>query len=531
MRFRLFIFYISLCGILCAQNTSATPPRLVVGIKIDGLQQSHLNKLENYLSSNGLKRFISEGAVVENMRHNILSAGSAADVATMFSGTVPYYHGVSGNDYFDRSLREIVSILRDENQVGIGTKQKLSAHNLLTSTLVDELVMVSPQSKTYSIAIQPEDAIMMGGHTADYVCWIDPSQLKWVTTAYYTKGLTRWADEMNASGKFQEIASKSWRPNISMSNYLNPSASGSRTAEFQYNPLERKKANSAETILCNTPAANNLVSELAQTVFNREGLGEDKFTDMLLLQFTVKTPKETTSALQTAEKEDMYFRLDKEIQNLISYITSKTGTENVLFYLVGSPGDLHSPLELGSNKIPAGYFNADRSIALINTYLMALYGQEKWMEGYYGKNLFLNRRRIEEKKLNFQEIQNRVAEFLLEFEGIQAAFPVNQIINYNGNDADERLKLRNSYHKKTSGDIVITLLPGWVEVNDKNQVVGEANTPVTYVPFYLYGWKIKHKVINTACQTVDITPTLCRILNISYPNACIGKPIGELIGE
>jgi hypothetical protein len=52
-------------------------------------------------------------------------------------------------------------------------------------------------------------------------------------------------------------------------------------------------------------------------------------------------------------------------------------------------------------------------MALVNTYLMAIYGQDRWIEGYYGKNIFLNKKKDEEKKLNFREIQQQVADSCL----------------------------------------------------------------------------------------------------------------------
>ena len=524
MRNFLILLFSFLCIVSQAQIKTEEPPRLLIGIKVDGMQNSHIQKLWKYFSAGGFRKIITEGTVVEQMEHPVVSAGNSADVATIFTGTVPFYHGITGDYYFDREDKEIKSILSDENQVGIGTREKFSAHKMLSSTITDELLLTSSQSQVYSIAINPEDAIMMGGHMATGVTWIDDSMNKWVTTAYYAKGLSHWADLMNVNGSFNSIASTDWVPFSSISSYLNPTVKGSKSVPFRYNPLEKGK-NPARSILRNTPAANNLVTELAQTIFDKEALGADKYTDALLIQYTVKVPGQLTSSLTNAEQEDMYLRLDRDLQNLISSISSRVGSDKVVFFLTGGTEDLHSPVELGNNRIPAGYFNANRSLSLVNTYLMALYGQEKWISGYYGKNIFLNKKRIEEKKLNFEEVKSRTAEFLLEFEGIQAAYPINDIVNFTGNSVDVRSKYRNSYHKTTAGDIVITLLPGWVEIDDKNQVVGTANTPRVYLPFYLYGARVKPQKISTDCKTTDIAPTLAYLLGLPLPNACIGKSL------
>jgi hypothetical protein len=68
-----------------------------------------------------------------------------------------------------------------------------------------------------------------------------------------------------------------------------------------------------------------------------------------------------------------------------------------------------------------------------------------------------------------------------------------------------------------------------LEVDDKNNPIGESNAIVSYTPVYFYGWKIPTQKIVNAYQTTDIAPTISRILNIPMPNACIGKPIEEVL--
>jgi hypothetical protein len=270
------------------------------------------------------------------------------------------------------------------------------------------------------------------------------------------------------------------------------------------------------------------VAELGIRIVNDEQLGQDNTPDMLLLQFSVRAPNEKFFSLQSVEKEDMYLRLDKEIQNLLQKIDTKVGMDKTLVYLFANQTEVHSPTELGDNNIPAGYFSANRSMALLNTYLMAMYGQERWVTGYYGKNIFLNKQKIEEKKLNFADLQKLVADFMPEFEGIQTAYPSSQILTMGGDSNSEIARLRNSTHKSSMGDVVITLMPGWLELDDDYKPVGESNALTSITPLFFYGMKLKPSKVNASYSVTDIAPTLSRILNIPLPNACIGKPIKEI---
>ena len=518
--------------LLCAQPGTTVRPRLVVGIIIDGLQQKHLDLMYNYFDSNGLRKIIGQGANCENVHYDIISAGNASDIATVMTGTIPYYNGIAGDNYYNRAEKEIKSILEDENETGIGTKLTVSAHNLLSSTITDELMLANPNnSKTYSIALNAEDAIMMGGHTAKSVAWIDDTQMKWVGTGYYMDGLTHWAENMNTNGEFQTYVDRVWNPLFGIGTYNFHPIKEDKRSGFTYDPKSKKNLRSNATILKNTPAANSLVADVACKLITEQGLGTDKYPDMLMLQFTVRTPNEKTTALQTAEKEDMYLRLDKDIQRIMQKIDTSVGLDKTVVFMFGNQTGVHSPAELGENKIPAGYFNANRSLALLSTYLMAVYGQEKWIEGYYAKNIYLNKKKIEEKKIKFSDMQQNIAEFMLEFEGIQSAYTSTQLLSMgrNGNSVIERIQ--NSTTHKSTGDIILTLLPGWIEVDDKNNPIGESNAIVSYTPLYFYGWQIPTKKIVSSYSTTDIAPTLSRILNIPMPNACIGKPIEEVLSK
>jgi hypothetical protein len=533
MRFRrnifLFFNFFFFCLNISAQLATTERPRLVVGIMIDGLQQKHIDLLWNYFEPNGFKRLIGQGANLRNVSYNIVSAGNSSDIATVMTGTTPFYNGITGDYFYNRTEDEIQSIIQDDDQIGIGTKQTLSAHKLVTSSIGDEIMLANPgRSKSYAVALSAEEAIMLGGHTAKSVAWIDDVNMKWITTGYYTDGLSHSADEMNVNGLFKNYLARTWTPLHNINTYLSKPNREDKKWGFYYDPIAKKSKKSLASILKTTPSANGLVAELGLKIMDNEQLGTGINPDILLLQFTVRTPFEKTTALQSAEKEDIYLRLDKDIQNILQKIDMKVGLDKTLVFVFGNQTSIHSPSELGENKIPAGYFNADRALALLSSYLMAVYGQEKWISGYYGKNIFLNKEKITEKKFNFTDFQKTVSEFLLDFEGIQNAFPSSQILNMAVNSNSEIARIRNSTNKNCVGDIIISLMPGWLEVDNNNNPVGESNAIVSYTPVYFYGWKIKPQSISTSYQTTDIAPTISRILNIPMPNACIGKPIVEV---
>jgi hypothetical protein len=44
-----------------------------------------------------------------------------------------------------------------------------------------------------------------------------------------------------------------------------------------------------------------------------------------------------------------------------------------------------------------------------------------------------------------------------------------------------------------------------------------------------YGWKINQGASYEPVNISDIAPTVASFLDISFPNGCVGKPIGGLV--
>ncbi|MCL1868494.1 MAG: alkaline phosphatase family protein [Paludibacter sp.] len=517
--FLAILFLITCISINCVAQKSPERPKLIVGIVIDGIQQQHVDLLWEQLSPDGFKRVIERGSAFSNAQYNILSSGNIVDFATLMSGSVPCYNGITGSRFFNRKTHAFENILADNEQSGIRTDLKLSAKRLLSTTFTDELKMALPASRTFAVAVNPEEALMLGGHTANAVVWIDDA-IHWSSTSYYNSGLPKSADEMNFGSYFNNYIFSVWKPLKNIDNYINKPTKETAISGFRYDMRFRNEGEQKISDLKHSPAANSLITELAMRIIDDENLGkQSKSSDVLLLQYTVRQVDENSSALNSAEKEDMYYRLDVDIASLLEKIEKTVGLANTLIFVTGNQTGTHSPKELKANNIPAGTFSPKRSMSLLNLYLMAIYGNESWVEGYFANNIYLNREKINDKKLKINDVQQSVADFMLEFTGIQEAFTAAQIATMSG---DEN-RIRNSYNKLTGGDVVIKLLPGWQEIDENDKPVSASESITNSVPLYFFGWKIKKQRTDNTVYVTDLAATLCSLLNIPQPNACAGK--------
>ena len=148
------------------------------------------------------------------------------------------------------------------------------------------------------------------------------------------------------------------------------------------------------------------------------------------------------------------------------------------------------------------------------------------METYHNQQIYLNHKLLEQKQLNLTEVQEKSAEFLMQFSGVNEAYSANRLLL--GSWTPEIHKIRNGYHRKRSGDLVIDVLPGWSIVDEnshENKVVRHSFIPS---PLIFIGHSVKPAIIQTPVTIEHIAPTLAHFIRIRAPNACNSAPITDL---
>ena len=432
-----------LCA-LCATTPLWANERLTVVVVVDGLNNDDLRLMRPYWPQGGL-RTLSEEAYQTTVDYPHPVYGGDETTATLMTGTTPSEHGVCMNRYFDRATRQVVELMADANESGIATPTAYSARNLLSPTLSDRVRMqYGDEAGIYAVGIEPVTTVMLAGHAANACCWLgSPSEydpLRWVSTSYYPEGLPSEADEMNINGRMEQINARIWTPRMDITMYNHPTDEEKKKS-FNYRQGD---------VLRHSPGANTLVTELALSIQKRQHLGEDNTPDLLLLQMTVLSPHAKADRILSAEQEDMYLSLNQDLGYLMEQLEKRIGKSNLRIMVVGRPINGTDTERIENAHINLMTFNADRSAALTSTYLMALYGHERWIDGGYGQAIYLNRTLIEQKHLSLPTIQRQVADFLMEFEGVSRALPATDV--FLTKDAE-------SFHKRYIGDVVFFLQP------------------------------------------------------------------------
>ena len=181
----LYITLLSFLGLTAEaqEQLIAQAPRLVVSITIDQLRTDYLENYSPLYGNEGLRRLLSQGKVFTNGAYNFTPVDRASAIASLHTGTSPYYHGITAEEWLDKQTLRPQNCVRDQ-------KIGYSPQFLSTSTISDELKMATNGiAKVFAFAPTADAAILSAGHAADGAAWISNGQ--WMTTTYY-RPLNQW---------------------------------------------------------------------------------------------------------------------------------------------------------------------------------------------------------------------------------------------------------------------------------------------------------------------------------------------------
>jgi len=540
------VFLISAILKLSGQGAYLPPdkPRLVIGIVVEQLKFDQLEKFRDRLGENGIKRLINEGTYFRNASFEYMLTQSAPGHATISTGTEPSSHGITSDNWYLPLKNELIYCTNDISVNPVGGSYESGLHspkNLQASTFSDELEMSSnKKAKVFGIGLKESSAIFSAGHSANGAYWFDNTTGSFMSSTYYIDSLPGWVNDFNAMKFADSYLNSQWTLFRPVS-YYTDCVADSNSFEKGFNnknyfPYDLKKmrskgvfnARNDYSLLRETPFGNSLTTSFAIRLIEKEGLGKDDVTDFLSICYSATDNIGHRFGPSSVEMGDAILRLDDEIKNLLTYVNDSIGKKNVLIYFTAAHGVSEIPTILESNRIPAGYFKQNQALQLLRSYLNAVYGEGDWIKGYSERQIFLNRTLIEDARLSLDDVQKKVARFLVQFSGVAAAYPYSA---FEANDFGNGnlKKILNNFSPQRSGDIIVTLNPGWVE--QEEDYVTNHNSPYEYdshVPLIWYGWTVNRATVTRKVNMTDIAATLSSLCKVPFPNACTGEPMFEL---
>lgn len=465
-------------------------PKLVVGIVVDQMRWDYLYYYNKEFVEGGFKRLLAEGYSCENTMIPYIPTVTAIGHSSIYTGSVPALTGILGNSFFINGKNTYCCGDDNVQSVGSSSKEgKMSPRNLLASTIGDELKLATDfKSKVIGVALKDRAAILPAGHSADAAYWWDTSAGHFVTSTYYMDKLPSWAVEFNK--------------------------------KHQQKPGSDIKSK---------PQGVTMTFDMAEAALKNERLGLGTETDMLAVSVSSTDIIGHMYSTRGPEIHDAYIQLDRDLAHFFNTLDAQVGRGNYLVFLTADHGGSHNPNFMRSHKLAAGGFAGWDLMKEINKELQQSFGTKaNFILGENALRIYFDRKSIADAGLELAKVKAKAKQLLEKKENITyvvdydnvATQPIAQPI---------RERIINGYNRERGGDLLIITNPGWVNCPSSPDYKGTNhglwNPDDSHIPLIFMGWGITPGATSHPTSMTDIAPSVCSMLHIQMPNACVGNPV------
>ncbi|TAE74994.1 MAG: alkaline phosphatase family protein [Bacteroidetes bacterium] len=545
-----YIIFLFSCSLLAQNNEK---PKLIVGIVIDQMRYDYLSRYNEKFGDGGFRRLLKQGFNCKNAHYNYAPTETAPGHASIYTGTTPATHGIVANNWFEKG-KYLYCVTDTTTQLlgALAGEGSASPRNLLMNTFGDELkIATMGKSKVFGVSLKDRGAVLPAGHAANAAYWFDGVSGNFVTSTYYMDKIPTYLEKFNQrklSDKFLKDTWKTLYPiekytesTMDNTNFEQKLGNGKDAPTFPYimpEIVEKAKKNQFKKpiyeLLRYTPFGNTLVKEMALTILTEEKLGKNNQTDVLAISFSSTDLAGHLYGGQSIEVEDIYLRLDRELEEIFENLDKEVGEDSYVVFLTADHAGAYPPNFLKSMKIPAGFFDFKAESEFFKMNLEAKFGKGDWVAKFDDQNIYFNKNLISQNKLELEDFEKFAIEHYRKIDGVFDVLSLNELVEEGAKTTAQQMWLNGYYHKR-SADILIALKPNWIDKGWYEK--GGSNHGSTYnhdshVPILFYGWKIpKGKYTSRRINITDIAPTITNILNIQKPNGSNGEPILEVLGE
>ncbi len=516
-------------------------PKLVVGITVDQMRWDFLNRFNHrWHKDGGMRRLLDKGFNCNAAYINYLPSYTACGHAGIYTGSVPAFHGITGNTWWDNVSQAYMYCTSDTNVTTVGGKSEAgrqSPNNLLGTTICDELrIATAYEGKTIGIALKDRGGILAAGHSANAAYWYDSESGEWITSTYYMNSLPKWVTDFKSPAKVDSLYRQGWSALFPIDSYQYGTEGpkpyqvhtfGGPQGQLPYN-LAGFAGKRYDAVL-STPHGNTLTTQFAMDAVMHESLGADNIADFLAISYSSIDYIGHAYGPNSVEMEDAMARLDIDLGHFFRFLDKQVGQGEYLVFLTADHGSSHIPGYMTEHKLPSGIVSEEILLNELNTALRQKFGEANIAKAIMNSQVILDIPLIQRaKKLGESEVTDFVIEWLNMQPMVNRAIRLENIGRSTLNDV-LATQIANAYFPKRSGHVQIIYKPALIDGFTKGGTThGTGYAYDTHIPLLFYGWKIPVGNTTRKITINDIAPTVASLLHIQEPSTSIGHIIGEI---
>jgi predicted AlkP superfamily pyrophosphatase or phosphodiesterase len=516
----------------------ATRPKLVVVIVIDQFRPDYLQRFRPHFGKGGFNLLLRRGANFTEAEYKHAVTLTCPGHSVVLTGTHANVNGIINNQWYDAKSGRQEYCAADTLVTLIGSSGPgRSPRNLIASTVGDELKRSSGgRSRVIAMAGKDRSAIMLGGHTADGVYWMEDSLF--VTSTYYMKELPAWVQQFNASGRVRSYAGKSWDRLLPRAAYagMGPDyvAAEENVAGMGRTFPHRLAPDSSPRFLDAfkaTPFQNEVLLELARAAVTNEKLGGDDDPDLLAVSLSANDLIGHAFGPNSHEVMDVTVRTDRLLERFFNFLEKQIGLRHVLIVLTADHGVAPLPELVRELHPGAGRLDPARIAAAAEAALRSRYGAAPapgWVVHTAPPWLYLNVEALGQKGIAIADAERTARDGVKGVRGVNQAVTATELREQQENGVASSAAL--SFYPDRSGNIYYELKPFIVPGREPTGTThGSPWSYDTRVPLLWFGASVKPGVHRQPVSIADLAPTLAAILGITAPVGFQGRVLNEML--
>ena len=164
--------------------------------------------------------------------------------------------------------------------------------------------------------------MLMAGHSGLPI-YMNNLTGEWSTSSYYTEQMPKWLEQYNSEKPIDGYMERTWE-NLYPAAYYKAAAAVGGTG-FSYGVKATCNGLRMYDNFTTIPYCNDYICDLALKAADKEKMGNDLTTDLLMVNFSLSRFFMKEGASVSIEEEDAYLRLDKTLKRLIETLENKVG--------------------------------------------------------------------------------------------------------------------------------------------------------------------------------------------------------------
>src|SRR5437870_1701406 len=507
---------------LGAGTAPAPRPRLIVVITVDQLRPDYLERYRPQLKG-GFAMLLRTGASFTDAYQDHAVTETAPGHSTILSGRWPVHTGITRN----------LAGVQDQGAPLIGVDAPGASPKRFRGTeFFDWLKAADSGARALSVSGKDRGAILPIGRAKQQVYWY--ARGFFTTSRYYADSLPTWVRIFNGQRVPFRAAGTQWTLFLPEREYSEPDSVAYENQGRDVVFPHRLPTDSGEAALAflATPTMDSLTLAFALEGVRALQLGGRGATDLLAVSLSTTDYVGHAYGPDSREIHDQVVRLDRYLGRFLEQLFVRYGKSNVLVVLTADHGVTPFPERSRMLGHPGAVrVIPDTIFQRVNAALDQRAGGGDWLQFESGMLLLPDRAKLVDGGATADSVVADVATRLRALAGVARVDRPADFTDRNTADPVSRRWI-HQLPPDIGVELVVTLKPYsiWSYPSVPIAMHGQPTDLDAHVPLILWGSGIRRGVYGGRVSTVDIAPTLARLLDLTPAEPLDGRVLSEALG-